>query len=120
MSNSTLVGPDLDREVARLRGMALTPWVGYPMDDVYSPSSDWEHCGEIMSDHNMATEHCLDSRGQRVRGDRAARAKIPYINGFFNNQWVYGPTVQVAVCRCFVAFAQEREEFNSKQEELFT
>lgn len=119
LHTTPLSGVALDKEVARLRGVASHPSHGALCDDVYSPSTSWAQCGEIMDEHNMATERRLDARGNPIRGDRGARAKIPYINGFFSNEWAYGATVPEAVCRCFVAFAQEKEVFNSQQISLF-
>ena len=93
-------GAVLDWAVARCEGLALKPWVGYPLDDVFSPSTNWAQGGPIIEREHLQPAYQEAGRG---KGGWACNKWVTAKGGGPTAIRLYGPTLLIAAMRCYVA-----------------
>lgn len=108
MKTSELTGAELDYWVAKAQGYVrlndevyLKPAWGYPdgswlPDPMYTPTTNWQQCGELINDFGIALKPLQD------RMDCSWYAICKYYPCYRNNGCI-GLSAQEAICRSVVA-----------------
>lgn len=104
IKTNELTGPALDWAVAKADGQALTPWVGYPLDDVYSPSTDWAQGGPIIEREGIDLFCSMPTNPDHPCGmSWTGSWQAQYHRCGYGTPRSYGKTPLIAAMRCYAA-----------------